>query len=61
MKNTNGILIGVTLSLYFALGSMINFCFFPEYRSCASLVRFTPKYFILFDAVIYWFVSLIFL
>ena len=54
VKNIIGILMGVTLSLYFALGSMIIFCFFPEYRSCTSLVRFIPRYVILFDAVIYW-------
>ena len=44
---------GYTESI-FALGSMIIFCFFPEYRSCTSLVRFIPRYIILFDAVIYW-------
>uniref|UniRef100_A0A8D0QX64 Uncharacterized protein n=1 Tax=Sus scrofa TaxID=9823 RepID=A0A8D0QX64_PIG len=41
--------------------SFISILQFAEYRSVASLSRFRPKYFILFDAMINGIVSLIFL
>lgn len=61
------ILIGIALNLYIALGSMdvltvhehgvsFHLCFlssaFYSFKSFAPFVKFIPKYFILFDAVV---------
>ena len=76
MKNAGGILIGVALNLWIALGSVniltvfilpvhsteylstylccvqfLSSMFYRSQRSFTSLVKFIPRYFIIFDAI----------
>ena len=57
VKNVMGNLIAIALNLYIALGGIViltilNLPIFSAYMSFTSLVRFIPKYFILFFDVI---------
>ena len=49
------------ISFHLFLSSFISILQFSEYRSCTSLGRFIPRYFILFDTVVSGIVSLIYL